>query len=502
MSTKPAGAAWLQTQYKLDRHVLTHSSYIGNNASIEVTSKGNVEQVYKKQYDPGDGPTDNLEFLLKYDDINLDFLNEVMNRIPESEILAHIEDAPSGKYARKIGFLYEFLTSKKLNLAKEITGNYVDVLEKDRYITSKGIRNTRWRINDNLLGTPGFCPIVRKTRELERLLQQDIKVTIENLQKAFPPEIFRRATHYLYKKETKSSYEIEREEPSPDRMEKFVSLLMQAGTESVEQMLEEKRLVELQNAIVDPRFAVNQFRDFQNYISQSLPNYRDLIHYICPPPAFVQSLMAGIQNTAQKTTGVPAEVRAAIIAFGFVFIHPFEDGNGRIHRFLIHDVLASSAMVPMGTIIPVSAHMVNHRRDYDHILETYSKPLMQFIRYEKKADGSLVITNPDATEGYFRYPDLTDHCIYLAETIHATLSEDMMEELTLLQRYDEAKNELQNIVDMPDKLLNEMLLFLHQNKGVFPKRKRERFAQLTDEEINRMQSAYRRVFEIEDPISN
>jgi hypothetical protein len=212
--------------------------------------------------------------------------------------------------------------------------------------------------------------------------------------------------------------------------------------------------------------------------------------------------MKGIQDTAQKITGVPAEVRAAILAFGFVFIHPFEDGNGRIHRFLIHDVLASSGMLPMGTIIPVSAHMVNHRRDYDHILETYSKPLMQFIRYEKKTDGSLVITNPEEAEGCFRYPDLTDHCIYLAETIHATLSEDMMEELTFLQRYDEAKNELQTIVDMPDKLLNEMLLFLHQNKGVFPKRRRERFAQLTDEEINRMQSAFRRVFEIEDPINN
>jgi hypothetical protein len=78
----------------------------------------------------------------------------------------------------------------------------------------------------------------------------------------------------------------------------------------------------------------------------------------------------------------------------------------------------------------------------------------------------------------------------------------MMEELTFLQRYDEAKNELQNIVDMPDKMLNEMLLFLHQNKGVFPKRRRERFAQLTNEEINRMQSTFRRVFEIEDAINN
>jgi hypothetical protein len=497
MPIKPAGAAWLQKQYKLVRHTLTHSSYIGHNDSIELTSKGNVEQVYKKHYDPGDGTVDNIEFLLKYDDINLNFLRDVMTRIPEAEILTYIEDAPSSKYGRKIGFLYELLTGKQLNIKKKITGNYVDLLEPEKYITSAGIRNPRWRINDNLLGTLEFCPMVRKARELDTLLQQDIKAKIEALQNTFSAEIFRRATDYLYKKETKSSYEIEREEPSPDRMEKFVSLLMQAGTEPHEQMLQEKRLVELQNAIVDPRFAVNQFRDFQNYIGQSLPNFRDMIHYICPPPALVRSLMKGIHDTEQKAIGVPAEVRAGILAFGFVFIHPFEDGNGRIHRFLIHDVLASSGIVPMGTIIPVSAHMLNNRRDYDHILETYSKPLMQFIRYDKKADGSLIITNPDETEGYFRYPDLTEHCTYLLKTIHATLAEDMLNELTFLQRYDEAKNELQNIVDMPDKLLNDMLMFLHQNKGVLPKRRRERFHQITDDEIQRMENSFRNVFELE-----
>lgn len=120
--------------------------HIGNNGSIELTSKGNVEQVYKKPYNPGDRPADNLEFLLKYYDINLDFLKDVMKQIPETEILAHIEDAPSSKYSRKIGFLYEFLTGNKLNLKKEITSNYVDLLEEDRYNTSTGIRNIRWRI--------------------------------------------------------------------------------------------------------------------------------------------------------------------------------------------------------------------------------------------------------------------------------------------------------------------------------------------------------------------
>jgi Fic family protein len=134
-----------------------------------------------------------------------------------------------------------------------------------------------------------------------------------------------------------------------------------------------------------------------------------------------------------------AEIRAAVVPFAFVFIHPFEDGNGRLHRFLIHDILVHDGLVPDGVIIPVSAHMLNNIKDYDTILEKYSKPLMQRIRYNKDADGHMKVTNPDEVEGYFRYPELTEQCIYLMETIHATLQEDMPEELIFLQRYDEAK---------------------------------------------------------------
>ena len=317
------------------------------------------------------------------------------------------------------------------------------------------------------------------------------------MKKDYPKETFIRAVSYLYNKETRSSYEIEKEQPSPDRMEKFIALLMQAGSEETGMMLEKERLVQLQNAIVDPRYAAAAFRDFQNYVGELLPNYIDMIHYICPPPAILPSLMEGLKQANLKTNGIHSEVRAALMAFGFVFIHPFEDGNGRLHRFLIHDILVHDGLVPAGLIIPVSAHMLNHIKDYDSILEKYSKPLMQRIRYDKKDNGEIKVTNEEEVEGYFRYPDLTGHCIYLLETIHATLAEDMPDELTFLQRYDEAKKELQRIVDMPDRDINWMLLFLHQNKGVFPKRRREQFDKLSDEEILQMQKAYRVIYELD-----
>lgn len=90
-----------------------------------------------------------------------------------------------------------------------------------------------------------------------------------------------------------------------------------------------------------------------------------------------------------------------------------------------------------------------------------------------KGDGEIKVTNLNEVDGYFRYPDLTDHCIYLAQVIHATLKQDM-----------------------PDKDINMMIVFLHQNKGVFPRRRRDYFARLNNEEITMMQLAYRKIFEL------
>lgn len=140
--------------------------------------------------------------------------------------------------------------------------------------------------------------------------------------------------------------------------------------------------------------------------------------------------------------------------------------------------------------------MLNNIQDYNNILGNYSKPLMQRIKYNQKDAGEIEVTNGNGVEDYFRYPDLTDHCIYLTETIHATLKEDMPNALVFIQRYDEVKKALQHIVDMPDRDINLMIMFLHQNSGLFPNRKREHFSKLTDQEIVAMEKTFQHVFQL------
>lgn len=498
MANRPVGGLWLKQVLGLNHYHLTHRSFIGPRNKIEITLDGGTDQVYGPKYAPvADSIPEHIEFLLKYDDLSLDFLQAVFIKTDEAELIAFLAKSPSGRYVRKIGFLYEWLTDKVLDLGFEPGGNYIDLLDEESYITGNAVRNSRWRVNDNLLGVREFCPIVRRTQALEKMLVTDLKGQIEALKEEYSPEIFNRATQYLYRKETKSSYEIESEKPTPDRMNRFIAILHKAGTKTTAEVLAEANLTALQNAIVDPRYAQPGYRNFQNYIGQSNHRMEEIYHYVCPPPDMVRTMMKGLIAVEKKTTGRPAVVRAAMIAFGFVFIHPFEDGNGRIHRFLIHDMLTRDGLVEEGLIIPVSAHMVNNMKDYDAALEDFSKPLMQRIAFTAAASGQVTVTNPAEVATYFRYPDLTKQSAYLAQTIQSAIRLDLSEELFFLERYDELKGELQNLIDMPDRKLNELIIFLQQNKGTFPNRRKKYFPEITSEEFERMEQIYREIFIID-----
>ena len=103
MSDVPVGSLWLKERFLLDRHTLTHSSYIGSNPSMEVTSKGNIDQVYGPGYRlDKDETLHHIEFSLKYDDLNLDFMQAVMRKLSPAEVEAFIALAPQGKYSRRI----------------------------------------------------------------------------------------------------------------------------------------------------------------------------------------------------------------------------------------------------------------------------------------------------------------------------------------------------------------------------------------------------------------
>lgn len=499
MSEKSIGSTWLKQNYQLSNVKLSHESYLGTRSKVEVLHDGTVIETFQKmQYAlKADNPLNHFEFALKYDDVQMSFFQAVLKCIPVKDIVKFIKSAPNFKYSRKIGFWYEFLTKERLPIEDRPSINYVDLINSKRYFTGVNVKNSRWRINNNLLGDVGFCPTIKRTDAISKVLELNFSETLNKLSKNYSPEILKRANNYLYKNETRSSYQIEKEEPTPERIERFVSLLSNAGKKDIGELLNEESLVTLQNLIVDPRFAETNFRDFQNYIGQTTWNYDEIIQYVCPPPEFLSDLMKDLSNTAIKMEGVNPIVRSAAVAFGFVFIHPFEDGNGRIHRFLIHDFLSRDNFLPSGMIIPVSAHMVNNMKLYDDALEAYSKPLMYIIKYTKNEGQKLMVLNASEVEGHYRFPDLTIQTEYLCKVIETSVSQDLPNELNFLQNYDEAKGLMKQRIDMPDRLIDLFIRFTHQNNGIFPKRRRNTFQMLKDDEIEALQSIFQDVFTVE-----
>jgi len=491
---KKAGFVWLQEELNIHGFELSHESYIGTTDKSELSSSGTVIQTFKSKYDvKDDNVISHLEFALKYDDLNLAFIKEVFNSIKHQTIEDYIKSKPNRKYPRIIGYLYEFTGGRPIDVIVTTT-NYENILDSSKYITGNIKKISKWKVNDNLLGTNEFCPIIRRTAELSELLEWNIEGAMESLEHEYSPEIFKRASYYLYKKESKSSSEIENEDPPQDRMEKFIALLEQAGQKSFEESLSERELVRIQNTIVDPRYADNGFRDFQNYVGQTMRDATQKIHYVCPPPQFVDSLMNGIANLNEKNTSTKTIIKAAMVSFGFVYVHPFEDGNGRIHRFLIHDILVRDGIIPNNTILPVSAQILSNIGEYDNTLELLSTMINRKVQYDLNDSGKLSVINPSEIEGLYRFPDLTNHTAFLARVIRTTIQKDIPEELLFLQCYDELKSNIQSIVDMPDNRIDRMISFLHQNEGRLSSRKRKFYPELSETEIGKMEEAYVKVF--------
>ncbi|BDY13322.1 cell division protein Fic [Hydrogenimonas cancrithermarum] len=453
-----------------------------------------IEEIYPARYQPGPGIGEQLEFALKYDGVNLAILSQIFSIVDTKELLEYLESKPTGKYARRIWFLYEFLTGEELPLKDLEQGNYIDLLESDRYYTlSKGESVRRQRIRNNLLGTKAFCPIVRKTETLRRMEEEDLAQLCEDLLVDYPPELLRRALAYLYTKETKSSFFIEHEEPNSTRTERFVALLQEAQKED---FCQKERLLELQNRIVDKRFADRDYRQNQNYVGETVSFGREKVHYISPKPQDLEGLMEGLIECHHRMGegGVHPIVHAAIIAYGFVFLHPFEDGNGRIHRFLIHNILAIRGFTPSGIMFPVSAVMLKDAVSYDRSLEAFSSKLIPLIEYALDEEGMMRVLSDTAL--WYRYMDMTSQSEALYHFVKETIEEELPNELLFLSGYDKAKKALKEIVDMPDRLIDLFIRFTMQNHGKLSKNKRDRyFEKFTDQEIEKMQRTVAEIFD-------
>ena len=317
----------------------------------------------------------------------------------------------------------------------------------------------------------------------------------------YDDDLLRRAAGYLYLKETQSSFEVEREQPSPDRSQRFADLLRQADTQVP---LTEERLVELQQAVVDARFHEHTWRYQQNWVGKDF-GHRKQIDFVPARPADVPALMSGLlsldtsardwyNKEEDDASQIDPVVLAAVIAFGFVFIHPFMDGNGRIHRYLIHEVLANAGFTPRGIILPVSAVILANLDEYILALEAFSKPIRAKTNFNPDTP-DIAATGNDAV--YFRYFDATQQVEFLYQALVRTVEEDLEKEIDYILGFDQAYKILNDLLDWPAHRLELFIRVVQQNEGVLSKTKQDsHFDWMKTEEIQQAEKQVVEAFQI------
>lgn len=209
-------------------------------------------------------------------------------------------------------------------------------------------------------------------------------------------------------------------------------------------------------------------------------------------PALIDGMIAFDRRSAQMLDAV---IAAAILAFGFVYIHPFEDGNGRIHRYLIHHVLAQRGFNPPGVVFPISAAILEQIDDYREVLESYSQRLLPLIKWEPTPEFNVRVLND--TGDFYRFFDATPHAEFLYACVQKTIEQGLPAEADFLRRYDQFRQQVESFLDMPERLIDLLFRFLNQNGGRLSQRARDgEFKELTDEEAERIETIYRENFKI------
>ncbi|HKE84182.1 MAG TPA: Fic family protein [Vicinamibacterales bacterium] len=438
--------------------------------------------VYDKRYWPGDSYDDHFAFILKHEDADLLVLKRIFAAVPQAEIEAMVRAAPLALDVRRAWFLYEALMGRTLDVEDAPRAAAIDLLDPKRYFTGKPRLSKRHRVRDNLLGTGRFSPVIRRSAALEKIVSLDLAGRARDTVGRTGGHLVARAASFMLLADSRASFQIEGERPPRNRLERWGRAVLQAGKNH----LTIDEIIRLHGVLVeDTRFVRAGLRPDGVFLGE-----RD--HLGDPLPEFIGAraqdladLVTGMleANDRMRDDGLDPVLQAAATAFAFVYVHPFEDGNGRLHRCLIHDVLAERKFTPTGMVFPVSSVMLDRIDDYRSALQAHSGPLMPFIEWRPTPERNVEVTND--TADLYRYFDCTEAAEFLYGCVQRAVENDLPREIDYLRRHDEAIRRIMEAVEMPDRLAENLVMFIRQNNGTLSNNRREgEFQQLRDDEVH------------------
>lgn len=490
----PAGYAALIDAYRLTVPAPATLSAIGTRHR---RTENQGWRIFGPRYMPEATLEGHLTFALKHEGLDLAALKHLFLTLGAAEIEALVRAEPTGRYARRIWFLYEWLTGTRLNLPNATAGTYVAALDPKLQFDVPAVNSKRHRVKNNLPGTPEFCPLVFRTAKIEEFVTANLAERARAIVADVPRDLLARTAAFLLLKDSKSSYVIEGEHPPQDRIQRWGRAIGEAG----QRALDLDELLRLQAIVIgDARFVRLGLRHEDGFVGErDRDTGMPIPDHISARAEDLRSLVNGMSEFDRTASAhLDPVIGAAVLAFGFVFVHPFEDGNGRIHRYLIHHVLARRGFNPPGLVFPVSSAILNSIDEYRKVLEEYSTRVLPVVQWQPTPQGNVHILND--TGDFYRFFDATPQTEFLFECVRKTIEEELPAETDYLRRYDEFKAGVEQIVDMPEQRIDLLFRMIRQNNGRLSQRARQReFEQLTDQEAQALEAVYDDAFNAEAP---
>lgn len=490
--TKLIGYTWLIEHFKLNLPIRELCCISEVRLGFQKEKNGNWN-VFDSQIKFKDTIFGHLEFSLKHEKIDLLILKSILNACSIIEIAEHINENPKAIIKKKIWFLYEFLLEEKIDIDDLPAGKYDNLLDSDNYfVKNNPIKSKRHKINNNLLGTFDFCPIIKKTKKLNAYINKNLSLETTELIGKVSNKIMRRAASFLLLSDSKASFEIEGERVPKNRIERWGKAINEAGKKelSIDEITRLHAIL-----IQDSRFSKIGIREEGVFLGDRDRDGEPIPEFIGAKHDDLEILIESwLQiNKSLSADEIDPVLQAVIIAFSFVYIHPLEDGNGRLHRYLFHHVLGQREFYPKGMIFPISNVILDEISTYKDILVEHSMPLMESIEWEATVKGNVEVLNQ--TIDLYRFFDCTRACEFIYDCVEKTIKETLPEELRYLEAFDNTYEEIYQFIEMPDNEIKNLITFILQNNGQLSKNKRKNnFPLMENNEVEKIQEIVKKYF--------
>ncbi len=460
-----AGYAWLARQYGAAAvQPLPSRAVIGTVRARRQDPDGIVE-IFPAVMRPSPNLRAHLTFALKHEGVHLEALARLFAVVDARELEDWFASEPFGQYARRSCFLYEWLTREELDIRASVGGNYVEALDPDLCLVNPRPANVpRWRVRDNLLGTHAFSPTVRWTQRTRQAEAYDCSRHIQKIRAQFGEIALSSSSLSIALEECAYSMAMAGQGGAqPQRVRDMASVVM-ARSGLGQAPLSAEALAGLQEELLSaPSTVARGLRNAPAYVGDGLSP--EGLAYVAPPWTAVPSMLAGLAAFEAMTARQSSILRAAVVSFGFAFIRPLDDGNGRISRFLINDVLRRDAAIPAPLVVPVSTRLSDARMlpiSADQALQRYQAAWMARFRDTCAVEaGELHCSAYAEAQPTWSYPDLTVQAECLAVAVSEAIEREMPRIVAARRQELDLRAAIQQALggtdDLVDRLIEEVL---------------------------------------------